>query len=381
VPFLGASLSPQWRRTGCVSTQGYIGFPGSPKGARWSSRVRPRPLLALGGALPWTIFSTFAADRIRRADPGSPDPRFRRSARLSPAAELDAIADVARWSGSSRTAPAVRFRAVVRQRDTIRRLAEPPCPRRERFQTATAAIAIVLRTRRGGLSPMPTTKAEPRSGSSSPASMLGLGAGITWILPEARDKIHSILAIPEGRFVRTIVAIGHRAKRRAHRSRPRARPAAARRGRVRGGLAERLNRPTAGLRPLGPTRRPRLSVPVPGHSERCESRPRRLLGVEVRPQRLFLEAEHGHKGDGRGHSAKPDRVGDGERESVVETVANGSLRAAGSAANASATEPPTEISWLGSNAARGRGGHGRGRCAGVTIAERIESQVRFSRRE
>lgn len=42
--------------------------------------------------------------------------------------------------------------------------------------------------------------------------MLGLGAGITWILPDARARIHSILAIPEGEFVRTIVAIGPASK-------------------------------------------------------------------------------------------------------------------------------------------------------------------------
>jgi nitroreductase len=39
--------------------------------------------------------------------------------------------------------------------------------------------------------------------------MLGLGAGITWIMPEKRDAIRAILAVPEGQFVRTIVAIGH----------------------------------------------------------------------------------------------------------------------------------------------------------------------------
>jgi nitroreductase len=41
------------------------------------------------------------------------------------------------------------------------------------------------------------------------ASMLGLGAGIVWIPPDARDLVAGLMGLPEDRFVRTVVAIGH----------------------------------------------------------------------------------------------------------------------------------------------------------------------------
>jgi len=164
--------------------------------------------------------STFAADRIR------PLIRVRQirdfADRAVSPAELDAIADVARWSGSSSNTQPWRF-VLVRQRDTIRRLAEAPCPRRERSRQRRRPSPSSSRTRPGGLSPMPTTKAEPRSGSSSPRPCWpGSGHHLDPPGSTRQDPLHPRHS--EGRFVRTIVAIGHRAKRRAHRSRPRARP-------------------------------------------------------------------------------------------------------------------------------------------------------------
>jgi nitroreductase len=41
------------------------------------------------------------------------------------------------------------------------------------------------------------------------ASMLGLSAGITWIRPERRDAIRDVLALTEGQFTGTVIAIGH----------------------------------------------------------------------------------------------------------------------------------------------------------------------------
>lgn len=150
--------------------------------------------------------STFAAERLR------PLIRVRQirdfADRAVSPAELDAIADVARWSGSSGNTQPWRF-VLVRQRDTIRRLAEAALPQTRALQTATAAIAIVLPDEAGRAVSYAYDEGRAAERILVAASMLGLGAGITWILPEARDRIHSILAIPEGRFVRTIVAIGH----------------------------------------------------------------------------------------------------------------------------------------------------------------------------
>ena len=219
--------------------------------------------------------STFAAERLR------PLIRVRQirdfADRAVSPAELDAIADVARWSGSSSNAQPWRF-VLVRQRDTIRRLAEAALPQTRALQTATAAIAIVLPDEAGRAVSYAYDEGRAAERILIAASMLGLGAGITWILPEARDKIHSILAIPEGRFVRTIVAIGHPSEAaRAPKSAPGHGPAAAQRGRVRGELAEGLSRPTGDLRPAGrPIRRPRPPARVPAHSERCEFPPEPL---------------------------------------------------------------------------------------------------------
>jgi nitroreductase len=123
-------------------------------------------------------------------------------------AELDAIADVARWSGSSQNTQPWRF-ILIRQRDTIHRLAESARPQTRALLSATAAIAIVLPEGPGRAVSHAYDEGRAAERILIAASMLGLGAGITWILPDARARIHSILAIPEGEFVRTIVAIGH----------------------------------------------------------------------------------------------------------------------------------------------------------------------------
>jgi nitroreductase len=121
---------------------------------------------------------------------------------------LDAIADAARWSGSSRNAQPWRF-ILVRERATLDALADAGMPQTRSLASAPAAIAIV-------------TPAEPGSGISHgydegraaerilvAASMLGLGAGIAWIRSEARPAVGEILELPDDRFVRTVIAIGH----------------------------------------------------------------------------------------------------------------------------------------------------------------------------
>ena len=41
------------------------------------------------------------------------------------------------------------------------------------------------------------------------ASMLGIGAGIQFIQKQFRPQVHEALGVPEGRFIRTIMALGH----------------------------------------------------------------------------------------------------------------------------------------------------------------------------
>lgn len=121
---------------------------------------------------------------------------------------LDALADAARWSGSSANTQPWRF-VVVRSVETLRSIAETGLPQTRSLQSATAAIAIVLPEEPG----MGVSHAFDEGRAAErvliAASFLHVGAGIAWVLPEARPLVASLLQLPTGRFVRTMVALGH----------------------------------------------------------------------------------------------------------------------------------------------------------------------------
>jgi nitroreductase len=138
--------------------------------------------------------------RVRQVRDFTPEP-------VSPA-ELEAISEVGRWSGSSQNQQPWRF-IVIRDEATLRRIAEIGLPQTRSLKAATAAIAIAL-------------PADPKQAVSHAyddgraaermliaASFLGLGAAIAWILPEVRKQIVELLSLPDGWMVRTIVALGH----------------------------------------------------------------------------------------------------------------------------------------------------------------------------
>jgi nitroreductase len=123
-------------------------------------------------------------------------------------AALDAIADVARWTGSSRNTQPWRF-IVVSDVEAIRRIAETGLPQTRALKTAVAAIAIALpvdEAREIGLAYDDGRAAER---ILIGAGMLGLGAGIAWARSDVRAAIGEILALPPDRYARTIVALGH----------------------------------------------------------------------------------------------------------------------------------------------------------------------------
>ena len=126
---------------------------------------------------------------------------------LDPAA-VDAIADAARWSGSSQNNQPWRF-IIVRSRDTLDAIADAGAPSTRALATAGAAIAVAMPAAEGrGLS-LAYDEGRAAERILVAASMLGLGAGITWISPDAREWVAGLLGLPEDRFVRTVVAIGH----------------------------------------------------------------------------------------------------------------------------------------------------------------------------
>lgn len=123
-------------------------------------------------------------------------------------AALDALADAARWSGSSRNSQPWRF-IVITERHTIRRLADSDMPHTRALQTATAAIAITIAELPGWKISHAYDEGRAAERILVGASLLGLGAAIAWISGDGREMAGELLGLPEDRFVRTIVAIGH----------------------------------------------------------------------------------------------------------------------------------------------------------------------------
>jgi nitroreductase len=165
--------------------------------------------------------------RVRQIRDFTPDP-------VSDA-ELEAITEVARWSGSSRNTQPWRF-IVIRDEATIRKVAEMGLPHTRSLTTATAAIAIALPA-----DPKKAVSYAYDDGRAAErvliaASFLGLGAAIAWFPPELRPAIGELLGLPDGWIVRTIVALGHPT---AAAKRPKAAPGTARRSRAEAVFEER----------------------------------------------------------------------------------------------------------------------------------------------
>ena len=123
-------------------------------------------------------------------------------------AALDALADVARWSGSSRNTQPWRF-IVATDEALIRRLAAMGMPQTRSLQTATAAIAIVLPADEGREVGHAYDEGRAAERILIAAGLLDLGAGIAWILPGVRAGVGEEFDLPADRFIRTIVALGH----------------------------------------------------------------------------------------------------------------------------------------------------------------------------
>jgi nitroreductase len=126
---------------------------------------------------------------------------------VSPA-ELDAVVDAARWSGSSRNSQPWRF-ITIREAKTLRALAEAGMPQTRLLDTAPAAIAIVLPADEGHQVSYAFDEGRAAERMLIAASFIDLAAGICWIRSSALPAVRPILSLPEGRPVRTIVALGH----------------------------------------------------------------------------------------------------------------------------------------------------------------------------
>jgi nitroreductase len=124
------------------------------------------------------------------------------------AAEVDAIADAARWSGSSQNTQPWRF-ITMRDPATLRAVREAGLPQTRTLETASAAIGIVMPVQEGKAVAFAFDEGRAAERVLVAATLLGLGAGIAWIGSAARPAVAERLGIPEGWSLRTIIALGH----------------------------------------------------------------------------------------------------------------------------------------------------------------------------
>jgi nitroreductase len=135
-------------------------------------------------------------------------------------ARVDAITDVARWSGSANNRQPWRF-VVIHDLDTIGRIADRGQPHTKTLVTAQAAIAVVLPddAEREVVDAYDDGRVAERVLIA--ASMAGLAAAISWIRPDVQDDMREILGLPDELMVRTVMGIGHPSERS---KRPRSAP-------------------------------------------------------------------------------------------------------------------------------------------------------------
>jgi len=121
---------------------------------------------------------------------------------------IEAIADAARWSGSSRNSQPWRF-VIVREAAVLRSIAEAGLPQTRSLATATAAIAIAVPEEQGSAVSHAFDEGRAAERMLIAASFLELGAGIAWVRTDIRPVVTELLGLPVDRFVRTIIALGN----------------------------------------------------------------------------------------------------------------------------------------------------------------------------
>ena len=123
-------------------------------------------------------------------------------------AALDELANVARWTGSSRNTQPWRF-IIVTDVARIRRIAEIGLPQTRALNTAVAALAIVLPVDDAHEISLAYDDGRAAERILIGARMLELGAGIAWVRSDVRAAIGEVLGVPADHYIRTIVALGH----------------------------------------------------------------------------------------------------------------------------------------------------------------------------
>lgn len=131
--------------------------------------------------------------------------------------DLAEILSVARWTGSAENRQPWRF-VVIRDRKKLGELGAL-MPNAPQVARAPLAVALVMPGDRAVLDAYEEGRASERILLA--AAALGLGAALGWVPQEARAEAAGLLGVPQGRLLRSIIAIGHPAPgAQAPRSRP-----------------------------------------------------------------------------------------------------------------------------------------------------------------
>jgi nitroreductase len=125
-------------------------------------------------------------------------------------ADVDAITEVARWTGSSSNEQPWRF-IVVRDPASLRALHDAGLPSTRSLETAQAAIAIVTPANPERQLWHAFDEGRAAERMLVAAGMLGLGAAITltWKNEASRVAIRSILHVPDDWNARVMVVLGY----------------------------------------------------------------------------------------------------------------------------------------------------------------------------
>jgi nitroreductase len=124
------------------------------------------------------------------------------------AAQLDAILEVARWTGSSKNTQPWRF-ILIRDVSVIREIANAGMTLTRSLQSATAAIAIVLPVNPDQATSLAFDEGRAAERILIAAGMIGLAGAIAWLKGPARPVASGLLGLPPDRMIRTIMALGH----------------------------------------------------------------------------------------------------------------------------------------------------------------------------
>jgi nitroreductase len=122
-----------------------------------------------------------------------------------PDADIQAILEVARWTGSGMNRQPWTF-VVIRDRATLRAIATAS-PNTGHIGSAAAAIAIVMPGESSEIDTFDEGRAAERILIA--ATTLGLASAIGWIRTAAQPDVAGELGVPADRRVRTVVSLGY----------------------------------------------------------------------------------------------------------------------------------------------------------------------------